>query len=321
MFRYLARRLSWAAAMFMVVTIVTYVIFFIVPVDPAKQSCGQRATPLCIRNAKHYLGLDKPIYVQYARFVKRLVIDQDLGKSFVGRRSVNKTVLQAAPVTASIAVGGLIIMLAIAFPIGILSALRPRSLLDRAAMTFSLSFISVPSFWISLVAVYLISFKAGLTPITGYCDLVHPSTGCGGVSDWAWHLALPWAVFGVHNAAYYVRMIRAQLMEAMSEDYVRTARAKGAPERKVIRDHAMRNAIMPIVTMLGMDVGFVLGGLFFLEFVFSMPGLGNLAIESITQFDYPVTMGVVIFGTVAVLAANLLVDLLYAWIDPRVRLA
>jgi peptide/nickel transport system permease protein len=320
-FRYLARRFTWAVAMFLVITVVTYVIFFIVPVDPAKQACGQRATPTCIRNAKVYLGLDKPIHHQYARFLKRLVVDQDLGRSFVDRQSVNKTIMQAAPVTASIAVGGMVIMLAIAFPIGILSALRPRSLLDRAAMTFSLSFISVPSFWLSLVAVYLISFKLGLTPITGYCDLVDASTGCGGVTDWAWHLALPWAVFGVHNAAYYVRMIRAQLMEAMSEDYVRTARAKGAPEHQVIRSHAMRNAIMPIVTMLGMDVGFVLGGLFFLEFVFSMPGLGKLAIDSITQFDYPVTMGVVIFGTVAVLVANLLVDLLYAWIDPRVRLA
>ena len=187
-------------------------------------------------------------------------------------------------------------------------------------MTFSLAFISVPSFWLSLIAIYFISFKLGWTPIAGYCDLVNPSTDCSGVKDWAWHLALPWVVFGIHNAAYYVLMIRAQLMEAMSEDYVRTARAKGAPERQVIRDHAMRNAIMPIITMLGMDIGFVLGGLFFLEFVFSMPGLGNLAIDSITLFDYPVTMGVVIFGTIMILAANLVVDLVYAWIDPRVRL-
>jgi len=320
MLRYLARRLGWAVAMFFVVTVVTYVIFFVVPVDPAKQSCGQRATPTCIRNAQHYLGLDDPIYVQYGKFLKRLVIDHDLGKSFVGRQSVNEIVLDAAPVTASIAFGGLLVMLLMAFPIGILSALRPRSLLDRAAMTFSLAFISVPSFWLALIAVYFVSFKLGWTPITGYCDLVNPSTDCGGVGQWAWHLALPWVVFGVHNAAYYVRMIRAQLMEAMTEDYVRTARAKGAPEGQVIRSHAMRNAIMPIVTMLGMDIGFVLGGLFFLEFVFSMPGLGNLAIDSVTLFDYPVTMGVVIFGTVAILVANLVVDILYAAIDPRVRL-
>jgi ABC-type dipeptide/oligopeptide/nickel transport system permease component len=179
---YLARRFAWAVAMFLVVTVVTYVIFFVVPVDP-RSSCGQRATPTCIQIARHYLGLDKPLYEQYGR------------------------------------------------------------------------------------------------------------------------------------------TIRAQLLESMSEDNVRTARAQGAPERLVIRSHAMRNAIMPIVTMLGMDVGFVLGGLFFLGFVFSMPGLGNLAIESVTLFDYPVTMGVVIFGTLAILVANLAVDVLYAWIDPRVRLA
>ena len=319
--RYLARRFAWAAAMFFVITIVTYIIFFIVPVDPARQSCGQRASNICIRNARQYLGLDKPLYVQYATFVKRLVVDRDLGKSFVGRKDVNDVVKDAAPVTASIAVGGLIVMLVIAFPVGILSALRPRSLLDRIAMTISLAAISLPTFWIALVAVYIVSYKLDLTPITGYCDLVDPSTGCGGFVDWTWHLALPWVVFGFHNAAYYVRMIRAQLMESMGEDYVRTARAKGAPERQVIRSHALRNAIMPIVTMLGMDVGFVLGGLFFLEYVFSMPGMGNIAIESITQFDYPVTMGIVIFGTVAIIVANLAVDVLYAWIDPRVRLA
>src|SRR5215212_7304363 len=184
MLRYLARRFGWAVAMFLVVTVVTYIIFFIVPVDPARQSCGQRASETCIRNAKHYLGLDDPVYVQYAKFLKRLVVDQDLGKSFVGRQSVNHIVLQAAPVTASIAVGGLIVMLLVAFPIGILSALRPRSLLDRAAMTFSLSFISIPSFWISLVAVYFVSFKLGWTPITGYCDLVGSSQGCNGTKDW-----------------------------------------------------------------------------------------------------------------------------------------
>jgi peptide/nickel transport system permease protein len=317
--RYLARRLMWAAALFIVVSVVTYVIFFIIPVDPARKACGQRATETCIRNATHYLGLDKPAYIQYLRFLERLVIDQDLGKSFVGRRDVNEIVLDAAPVTASIAAGGLIIMLVMAFPIGILSALRPRSLLDRFAMTFSLAAISIPSFWIGLMAAYLISFKLGLTPIAGYCDLFSPSTACGGVQQWASHLVLPWIVFGIHNAAYYVRMIRAQVMEVMSEDYVRTARAKGAPERQVLRSHVLRNAMMPIVTMLGMDVGFVLGGLFFLEYVFSMPGLGNLAIDSITEFDYPVTMGVVIFGTVAIIAANLIVDLLYLVIDPRIR--
>ena len=321
MFRYLTRRLLSAIGLFLVVTVVTYVIFFMIPVDPARQACGQRATPTCIKLARHTLGLDKPPYVQYARFLWRLTYHRDLGRSFVTRQSVNATVLNAAPVTASIAVGGLILMLIIAFPVGILSALRPRSKLDRAAMTFTLASISLPTFWVGLVAAYLVSFKLGITPIAGYCDMIHPATDCGGPAQWAWHLVLPWTVFALHHSAYYIRMIRATLMEAMNEDYVKVARAKGAPEHRVIRSHAMRNAVLPIVTMLGMDLGFVLGGLFFLEYVFALPGLGNVALDSISTFDLPVTMGVVIFGTIAILVANLVVDLLYAVIDPRIRLA
>jgi peptide/nickel transport system permease protein len=315
------RRILWAIGIFFVVTVVTYVIFFIIPVNPARHACGQRATETCIRLARHTLGLDKPIYVQYGRFVWRLTYHHDLGRSFVNRQSVNDIVLNAAPVTASLGIGGLIAMLTMAFPIGLLSALRPRSKLDRAAMTFSLAAISLPTFWVGLVAAYLVSFKLGLTPIAGYCDMINPSTDCGGPVSWAYHLVLPWAVFALHHSAYYIRMIRATMMEAMSEDYVKTARAKGAPERRVIVNHAMRNAVLPIVTMLGMDLGFVLGGLFFLEYVFALPGLGSVALDSISTFDLPVTMGVVIFGTIMILLANLVVDLLYAWIDPRIRLA
>jgi len=311
----------WAIGLFLVVTVVTYVIFFIIPVDPARNACGQRPSVICIQLAKKTLGLDKPIYVQYARFVWKVTYHRDLGRSFVNRQSVNRIVGNAAPVTASIAIGGMLVMLLLAFPIGILSALRPRSKLDRAAMTFALAGVSIPTFWTGLLASFLIGFKLGWTPIQGYCDLTHNVTGCYGPAQWAWHLALPWIVFGLHHSAYYIRMIRATLMETMAEDYVKTARAKGASETRVIWMHAMRNAILPVVTMLGMDFGFVLGGLLFLEVVFGLPGLGAQAIESINSFDLPVTMGIVIFGTTAIVICNLVVDLLYAWIDPRIRLA
>ena len=321
MLRYVVRRVFWAIVLFVVVTIVTYVIFFIIPVDPARNACGQRPSPICIKLARKTLGLDKPIYAQYTHFLWRVTYHHDLGRSFVNRQSVNAIVGRAAPVTASIAIGGMLVMLLIAFPIGILSALRPRSKLDRAAMTFALAGVSIPTFWTALVAVYLVSFRLGVTPIARYCDLTHNVTGCYGLKQWAWHLALPWAIFGLHHSAIYIRMIRATLMEAMADDYVKTARAKGASETRVIWLHAMRNAILPIVTMLGMDLGFVLGGLFFLEFVFGLPGLGLQAIESINAFDLPVTMGIVVFGTTTILFFNLIVDLLYAWIDPRIRLA
>ncbi len=320
MFRYLIRRLLWAAVLFWVITIVTCVIFFMIPVDPAKQACGQRAGATCIKNATKTLGLDKPISIQYLRFMDRLVIHQNLGKSFVTRRSVNKIVLNAAPVTASLVFGGAFFWMLLALPVGILSALRPRSLLDRIAMVFVLVGISAHPVWIGLIFAYLIGFKLGWTPITGYCDFFNPSTDCGGPVQWAWHMALPWATFTILFAALYVRMIRANVMEASNEDYVRTARAKGAPEWIVVRSHILRNALLPVVTMLGMDIGVALGGAIFTENVYSLPGLGQTGLDSIQLFDLPVTQGIVVFATFAIILFNLIVDLLYAVIDPRIRL-
>jgi peptide/nickel transport system permease protein len=319
-FRYLIRRLLWAAVLFLVITVVAYVIFFIIPANPAKLACGQRATTDCIKRAEKTLGLDKPVYAQYGRFLTNLVVHQNLGKSFTTRRSVNGIVGAAAPVTASLVFGGAVLWMLIALPVGILSALRPRSLLDRTAMVFVLIGVSAHPVWIGLIFAYLIGFKLGLTPITGYCDFINPATDCGGPVQWAYHLILPWMTFAILFAALYVRMIRANVMETANEDYVRTARAKGAPEHRVIRSHILRNALLPVVTMLGMDIGVALGGAIFTENVYSLPGLGQTALDSITNFDLPVTQGIVVFATFAIIVFNLMVDLLYAVIDPRIRL-
>ena len=321
MLRYLVRRLLWACVLFLVVTCVTFVIFFIIPVDPARQACGQRATETCIKLARHTLGLDRPLAVQYGRFLWNLVGHHSLGTSFVTRQSVDHIVLNAAPVTASLVFGGMLVMLLIAFPIGLLSGLRPRTLADRAGMSFAVAGVSLPSFWLGLVLAYFLGFKLAWTPITGYCDFVNPSTDCGGPVQWAYHLVLPWITFGLLSGALYVRIIRANVMETMTEDYVRTARAKGAPERQVIVSHVLRNSLLPVITIFGLDLGLALGGAVYLENVFSLPGLGQTALDSLTSFDLPVTMGVVIFGTVAIIVFNLLVDLLYAVVDPRIRLA
>jgi peptide/nickel transport system permease protein len=299
---------------------VTYVIFFIIPANPAKLSCGQRATELCIKSAEKTLGLDKPVYVQYGKFLERLVIHQNLGKSFTTRQSVNTIVANAAPVTASLVFGGAILWMMVALPVGILSALRPRSLLDRGAMVFVLIGISAHPVWIGLILAYTVGFKLGWTPITGYCDFFNPATDCGGPVQWAYHLILPWITFAVLFCALYVRMIRANVMEASNEDYVRTARAKGAPEHVVIRGHILRNALLPVVTMLGMDIGAALGGAIFTETIFSLPGLGQTALNSIQTFDLSVTQGIVVFATLAIIVFNLIVDLTYAVIDPRIRL-
>ena len=320
MIRYLVRRLLWAAVLFVAVTFIAYVIFFLIHANPAQLAAGKAATPEKIREVEHYLGLDQPIYVQYGKFMKRLVVEHSLGTSFATRQSVNDIVLRAAPVTASLVFGGVIIWLALAIPIGILSALRPRSLLDRGAMIFVLIGISAHPVWIGLLLAYFFGFRLGWFPITGYCDVVNPSTDCGGPAQWAYHMVLPWITFACLFTATYTRFIRASVMETMNEDYVRTARAKGAPEGTVMRRHVLRNALLTIVTILGLDIGLAMGGAIFTETVFGLPGLGQTVVASITNFDLPVTEGVIVFATTCIIVANLVVDIVYAWVDPRIRL-
>ena len=323
MLQYLVRRVLWSLVLFLAVTLVTYVIFFLVPANPARQAAGQAATPERVAEVEKFLGLNDPVYVQYWKFLKRLILDGSLGQSFVDRSSVNDEIFRAAPITASLVFGAMAMVLAISIPIGILSALRPRSLLDRAAMTYVLIGISLPSFWIALVLSYLVGFRLGWTPIAGYCEVVSvpEAANCGGLLDWAYHMILPWFALAIVQAGVYVRFIRAEVMETMSQDYVRTARAKSAPERTVMKDHILRNALLPVVTILGMDIGLLLGGAIFIETVFGLNGLGGTAIRSIGQFDLPTLQGVVIFGAIAIIIFTLIVDLLYAWIDPRIRLS
>jgi peptide/nickel transport system permease protein len=319
--RYIIRRLLWAMVLFLAVTVVTYIIFFVIPADPAQQLAGRAAQPRDIKRVAHYWHLDQPVPVQYYYFLRRLVVKQSLGRSFANRQDVNTIIAQAAPVTASLVIGGAILWMLIAIPLGVLSALRPRSFLDRTSMTFVLIGISAHPVWIGLIFAYFFGFKLGWFPITGYCDMINPSTDCGGPVQWAYHLVLPWATFAILFAALYVRMIRANVIETMNEDYVRTARAKGAPERVVLRSHILRNAMLPVVTMLGMDIAIALGGAIFTESVYSLPGLGRQVLQALNAFDLPTIMGIVVFTTIVIIVFNLIVDLLYAVIDPRIRLA
>jgi len=236
---------------------------------------------------------------------------------------VNDIVLRTAPVTASLVFGGAVFWLMLSLPVGILSAVKPRSLIDRAAMVFVLIGLSAHPVWIGLIFAYVFGYKLGLTPISGYCDAFNPSdtAECGGPVQWAYHMILPWATFAILFAALYVRLIRANVMETMNEDYVRTARAKGAPESRVMRSHILRNSLLPVVTILGMDIGLALGGAIFTESIYSLPGLGRQVLNSYNNFDLPVILGIVVFSTLCIIIFNLIVDLLYAWIDPRIRLA
>jgi peptide/nickel transport system permease protein len=321
MFRYLVRRILWAVVLFVAVTMVSFVIFFIVPVEPARLIAGPQAPPDAVERAKKAYHLDDPVWKQYLRFMKTLVVDGSLGKSLATRQRVNDVVRAAAPVTISLVIGGAILWMLVAVPIGILSALKPRSLLDRAAMVFVLVGISAHPVWIGLILSYFVGYKLQLTPLGGYCDLINPSTDCGGPIDWFHSMILPWITFMLLFSALYVRMIRANVLETLNEDYVRTARAKGAPESQVMRSHVLRNALLPVVTMLGMDIGLALGGAIFTETVFGLPGLGKVAVEALTGFDLPIVMGITVFATLAIIVFNLAVDLLYAVIDPRIRLS
>jgi len=323
MFQYLVRRILWAIVLFLTITVVAYVIFFIIPANPAQLACGQRASPACVRNATKNLGLDKPVYEQYGRFLTRLVVHHDLGKSYFNRQSVNTTVLNAAPVTASLVFGGAILWMLIALPAGILSALRPRSVGDRVVMGFVLVGISAHPVWIGLILSYFFGYKLGWTPIAGYCNFfgASPGSDCGGPIQWAYHMILPWCTFMLLYAALYVRLIRSNVMETLSEDYVRTARSKGAKSSRVLVHHVLRNSLLPVVTILGMDIGLALGGAIFTETIFNLHGLGQQVITSYNQLDLPVIMGIVVFSTIAVIVFNLVVDITYAFLDPRVRLA
>jgi peptide/nickel transport system permease protein len=323
-FRYLVRRTLWAILLFIVITFVTFVIFFVGPNNPARAVCGgEQAKRECLVRATAKLGLDQPMPVQYWKFVKQLVVHQDLGESFATSQSVNQRIKEAAPVTASLVFGGAILWMIIGLSVGIFSALKPRSLTDRFAMVFVLIGVSAHPVWIGLILEYVFGVKLGWTPIANYANFFGAPSDSGqpgGPWQWFYHLILPWCTFALLFAALYVRMIRANVMETLNEDFVRTARAKGAPERQVLVSHVLRNALLPVVTMLGMDIGIGLGGAIFTESVFQLPGLGQTAIIGINNQDLAIVQGVIVFATVAIIVFNLLVDLLYAWIDPRIRL-
>src|SRR5215203_250773 len=339
MFRYLVRRILWAILLFLIITFVTFVIFFMAPNDPARAQCGgEQARRACLVLVTEKLGLDKPVTTQYAVFINKLLPitpyyddawhvvphfqQPTLGTQYATGASLDDTIKQAAPVTASLVFGGAVLWMIIGLSVGIFSALKPRSLLDRFAMVFVLIGVSAHPVWIGLILEYTFGVKLGWTPIAGYANFfgaAADSGEAGGPWEWFYHMILPWCTFALLFAALYVRMIRANVMETMNEDFVRTARAKGAPERQVLFSHTLRNALLPVVTMLGMDIGIGLGGAIFTETVFNLPGLGQTAVIGISNQDLAIVQGVIVFATVAIIVFNLFVDLLYAWIDPRIR--
>jgi len=313
---FLIRRLGWAVISFLVVTLYTYVLFFVLPSNNVANRRGfSGVQPGGLRDS---VGQEGSAVKAYASFVGHIV-RADLGNSRRTREPVVHVIRRAAPATASLVIGSAILWLLMAFPIGIISALRPRSLIDRAGMVFVLIGISAHPLWLSYMIAYVFGYRLGWFPIAGYCDAFGPAGSCGGPAQWAYHLVLPWFTFALGFAAIYARMIRANLSETLDDDYVRTARAKGLGEWRVVRSHALRNALLPIVTMIGMDVGLAFAAAVFVERAFNIPGVGFLLIGALGSRDTPVVLGIVVMITILILIMSLIVDIAYTLIDPRVR--
>jgi peptide/nickel transport system permease protein len=316
--RYIIRRLLWVIVLLIIVSAVTFLIFYELPsADPAVIRAGRSPNPQLIAQIRHTLGLDKPVYVQYWRYMKAVVLHADFGYSYQNSQSVRQEIFSRLPATISLTVGAVIVWLAIGLPIGIISAIRSRSILDRATMGAALLAISAPVYWLGLVGLYLFANDIGVVKIFDGAGTYAGLTA--NPSQWFGSLLLPWLVLAASFAAFYARLLRSNMIETMSEDYIRTARAKGLSERRVIGRHALRSAITPIVTILGLDIGGLLGGAILVETVFNIPGIGRLAYEGIINADLPVIQGTVLFGAFFIVLANLVVDITYAFLDPRVR--
>jgi peptide/nickel transport system permease protein len=318
MTRYIIQRILWGVVLLVLVAALTFVLFRIIPTgDPARLRAGHGASPKVIAEIRADLGLNKPLITQFWIYMKNLFLHFDLGYSYQSGASVRSLIFERLPATISLAVGAAVLWLAIGIPVGIISALRRRSRMDRASMGTALVLVSAPEYWLGLIVLYLFAADIGQVKI-------FPGAGsyAGLTSDpskWFTSLLLPWIVLAASFAAVYARLMRASLLETMNEDYIRTARAKGLSERRVVMHHGVRAAINPIMTIFALDVGTLLGGAILIETVFDIPGVGRLSYDAITHADFPIIEGTVLLVAVFIIVANILVDIAYAFVDPRVR--
>src|ERR1700722_12394488 len=316
---YLTRRLAWTVVVILAVVAVTFAVFFLLPNgNPALRFAGKSPTPQAIAQIDARLHLNKPWYVEFGYFVKTLAVGDEngwpgLGYSYGNYVSVRSEIIQRAPRTLWLIAGAATIWLTFGVAIGVLSAVRRRTWVDRSAMGFALFGISAPVFWLGLMALYIVWKELGLTDGSGYVPL------SDGIGPFLGHMILPWVVLSLLYMAIYARLTRNNLLETLGEDYIRTARAKGLSERKVIFKHGLRASLTPIVTLFGLDCALLVGGAIITESVFNIQGLGWLAYNGAETQDLPTVLGVVICTATAVAVMNLLVDIVYAFLDPRVR--
>jgi peptide/nickel transport system permease protein len=309
--RWIVRRIGWSLLVLWFVTSATFAMTYVLPIDPVRTMLGPHASPATIARVRKNLHLDAPLPEQYAFYVGRLA-HGDLGTSFRLARPVTSLIGDAIWPTVQLALAALFLQLVIGVPLGIVAATRRNRPIDTGAQVVALLGQSAPTFFLGPLLMYLLAYRTGWFPISGYGD--------HGVVDRLWHVFLPALTLAAGGTALYTRIVRSDLIETLGEDYVRTARAKGLAPGRVILHHALRNALLPLVTLVALDLGTLLGGAIVTEFIFGWPGIGREAMLGILNLDQPVILGVVLFSATAIVLVNLLVDVAYAWLDPRVRL-
>jgi peptide/nickel transport system permease protein len=316
--RYIVRRVLWGIVLVFLVSLLTFVLFNVFPsADPAQLRAGRNASPQTIAYIRHELGLDKPLLSQYWIYVRNIVLHGNFGYSYYSGASVLSLIKDRLPATISLTVGAAFLWMLAGLPVGIISAIKRGSILDRATMGVSLVFVSMPIFWFGLVLLFLFASDIGRFHVfPGAASYVGLTSSPG---KWFTSLILPWISLAATSAAIYSRLLRGNLLETMGEDYIRTARAKGLSERRVILRHGVRSAITPIVTIFGLDIGLLLGGAVITETVFDIPGVGRLNYDAIVHSDFPIVQGTVLIAAIFIVIANIVVDIAYAYLDPRVR--
>lgn len=318
MVRYIIRRVLWGIVLLILVSALTFVFFYIFPsADPAVLRAGRNASPQTIAYIRHNLGLDKPLYTQFYNYMKGIFLHFNFGYSYYSGASVLSLIRDRLPATISLTVGAVVLWLLAGIPVGILSAIKRRTVIDRLAMGTALVFVSLPVFWFGLIVLFLFASDIGKLPIlpgaNSYVGItVDPA-------KWFTSLILPWMVLAGTQAAIYSRLMRGGLLDVLGEDYIRTARAKGLRERRVIWRHGVRAAITPVLTVLAIDIGALLGGAVVTETVFSIHGIGLLNYDAILHSDFPIVQGTVLLAAMFIIVFNIIVDIVYAYLDPRVR--
>ena len=329
MLRYIIKRIAGGLMVLTIVTAVVFGVFYILPADPARLACGKSCTPELISKIRHTLELDQPLPVQFGRFVKGVFVGRTylkgteaeldcsapcLGYSYQTDESVTSLIMNRLPATLSIAVGASILWLLVGLFSGVISAIRRGTWIDKFSQSFSLAAASLQIYFVGLILQFILVEKLQWLHAPGYISPFED------LKEWALSMALPWITLAFLLSSIYARLTRAGMIETMSEDYIRTARAKGLSPRVVNLKHVLRSVIPPIVTVFGIDLGTLLGGAVITEYVFNIPGLGKLSTEAVANVDLPVIVGTVLFAAMFIVIANIIVDLVYMALDPKVRL-